>query len=645
MDDARRGPPDDPRPTLFISYAHADRDRIDPLTRVLTEAGMQVWWDALIEGGAAFAKTIEAALDIADAVVVAWSVHSVASDWVRDEAAHGRDRGRLVPISLDGTMPPLGFRQYHFIDFTRWQGSAQAPEIKALLSAIAAAGSERGAAPRVAPLPAKRAVLARRGVLIGAGGAALLAAGGYGAWRALSARDAPDGSIAVLPFANLSGDPSQTWFSDGLSEEMRAKLGEAGGFKVAAQTSSNHFRNHEADATTIGQALGVAWLLDGSVRRAGDTLRISAELIETRTGLSKWTNSFDRQLRDVFAVQSEIAMTVIQAVTGQIPAAADHLVKAGTSVVAAYDAYLQGRAAYNSDAGEGADRQALARFDQAIALDPGYAQAHTMRAATLLDIASEYAPAEQLAAIHADALGSARRATELAPLYPYGWLVLGQETLYSRHDFRAARPFYDKAHDLGPLDPEVLGQFAYFAARSGRIDEGLAAMDRKLDLDRLNPLVYSGKGQLLYCAKRYAESVKLFSQALQRNPGMNHAPSGVGFSLLMQGDLAQARTAFVSEPEERQRLTGLAIVDHRLGSDAAAKVSMATLESKFGDAGLYLQALVLAQWGAIDRALDALEHARAANTSGLAWVLIEPLLDPLRGTPRFKALLAGMGLL
>jgi tetratricopeptide (TPR) repeat protein len=324
---------------------------------------------------------------------------------------------------------------------------------------------------------------------------------------------------------------------------------------------------------------------------------------------------------------------------------ANRLAKAGTSVVAAYDAFLQGRAAYNSDTGESADRQALANFDQAIALDPGYAQAHAMRAATLLDIASEYAPADQLAAIHAEALGSARRATELAPLYAYGWLVLGQETLYSRHDFRAARPFFDKAHDLGPLDPEVLGQFAYFAARSGRIDEGLAAMDRKLDLDRLNPLVYAGKGQLLYCAKRFGDSVKLFDQALKMNPGMNHAPSGVGFSLLMQGDLAQARAAFVSEPEERQRLTGLAIVDHRLGAEAAAKASLATLQNTFADAGLYLQALVLAQWGAIDQALDALEHARAANTSGLAWVLIEPLLDPLRATARFKALLAGMGLL
>ncbi|WP_067615125.1 TIR domain-containing protein [Novosphingobium sp. FSW06-99] len=632
---------------LFISYARADRERIDPLTRVLTEAGHQVWWDALIEGGEAFAKSIESALDLADVVIVAWSVHSVASDWVRDEASHGRDRGRLVPISLDGTLPPLGFRQYHFIDFSKWRGSAQAPEIAALVSAIAAGGTARATpSPDARARPsALRATLGRRALLFGTGSAVAALGGGYAAWRVLGAHGAPDGSIAVLPFANLSGDPEQSYFSDGLSEEMRAKLAEVGGFKVAAQISSDHFRNHEADARTIGDALGVAWLLDGSVRRAGDTLRITNELIEVRTGMTKWSQSYDRQMRDIFAVQSEIASTVIQAITGQIPAAAATLLKSGTAVVAAYDAFLRGRAYYNSDTGEDADRKALASFDAAIAADPNYAQAHAMRADTLLDIASEYAPADQLAALHADAMGSARRAVELAPRYAYGWLVLGEETLYSRHDFRAARPFYEKAHTLGPMDSEVLGQYAYFAARTGRLAEGIAAIERKIDLDRLNPLTYESKGLFLYCAKRFAEAARLFGQALAMSPGLSHAQSSLGFALLCQGELTAARAAFVAEPDERQRLTGLALVDRRLKAMPAARQSLDMLAHKFGDATLYLQAMVLAQWGETDRALDALEKARAANTPGLAWALVEPMLDPLRGQARFKRLLVGMGLL
>ena len=133
--------------TVFLSYARADRARIAPLARALEAQGLKVWWDALIAGGAAFARTIEAALEDADVIVVGWSQASVASDWVRDEAAHGRDRGRFVPISLDGTPPPLGFRQYHFIDFTRWNGADDAPELRQLLSAIRSAAA---AAPGVA---------------------------------------------------------------------------------------------------------------------------------------------------------------------------------------------------------------------------------------------------------------------------------------------------------------------------------------------------------------------------------------------------------------------------------------------------------------------------------------------------------------
>ena len=648
MEDTGPDPTVSKRPILFISYAHADRDRITPLIEALTEAGQQVWWDALIEGGEVFANTIESALDLADAVVVAWSSHSVTSDWVRDEATHGRDRGRLVPISLDGTLPPLGFRQYHSIDFAQWHGSApaaaNASEFKALLSAIGSAGTARPQVLRAGPTPIAQTPVRRRTVLIGAAGGAVALGAGLAAWHMTAAQAAPDGSIAVLPFANLSAEPDQAYFSDGLAEEMRAKLAEAGSFKVAARTSSNHFRNHEQDAVTIGRQLGVAWLLDGSVRRAGETLRISAELIDAQTGQKKWSNYFDRQLRDVFAVQSEIAVTVIQSVTGQIPAAAARLLKSGTSVVAAYDAYLKGRSLYDSDGGEDADRKALASFDAAIAADPNYAQAHAMRAQTLLDIAGDYTPADQLAAVHADTLASARRAVELAPGYAFAALVLGEETLYSRHDFRAARPYFDKAHALGPQDPEVLGQFAYFAARSGRIKEGLAAIERKIDLDRLNPLLYAGKGQILYGARRYAEAARVFGQAVEITPAMGHAHSGIGFALIGQGEMAAARAAFMAESVERPKLTGLAIVDHRLGAIAAAEASMAALQTKFGDAGLYAQAMVLAQWGRIDAALAALERARAENTSGLTWMLIEPLFDAMRNQPRFNRLLASMGL-
>ena len=634
--------PTDRPPIAFISYSHADRDRIMALTAVLTAAGQQVWWDGLIEGGETFAKTIESALDIADAVVVAWSVHSVESDWVRDEAAHGRDRGRLVPISLDGTAPPLGFRQYHFIDFSKWRGSTQSSEIVALLSALGAARAQKPA--RVSQAPARPAGVGRRALLLGAGAGVVALGGGIAGWRLLLRQNAPDNSIAVLPFANLSGDASQGYFSDGLSEELRARLGEAGEFKVAAQTSSDHFRNHDKDAVSIGQQLGVAWLLDGSVRRAGETLRVSTELIDAQSGLSKWTHSFDRAVGDVFAVQTEIATTVIQAVTGQIPEAAAALIKTGTSVFAAYDAFIKGLAQFDSNDGEAADRKALARFDAAIAADPNFARAYVRRAETLIDIASNYTRVEDLPAVYADARAAAQRAISLSPSLARAHLAIGQVLLDQRLDFHAARPWFDKARALGPNDTDVLGQCAYFLMRQGRISEALVTMDKAIDLDRLNPFMYLARAHALYCARRHGEAIKVYGQALAMNPRMTYAHAESGNVLLALGEVASARDAFAAEPLDSEKWTGLAIAAHRAGDKAAAQQNMAALKTRYGDTVLYQQGVILAQWGEIDQALATLEHARRLNDGGLIWSLTEPLLDPLRNQPRFKALLASMGL-
>jgi TolB-like protein/tetratricopeptide (TPR) repeat protein len=636
--------PAKPGPIVFISYARADREQVARLTDALTAAGPQVWWDALIEGGEAFARTIESALDLADVVVVVWSATSVVSDWVRDEAAHGRDRGRLVPISIDGTAPPLGFRQYHVIDFSKWRASPGAPEMKALLSAIAAAATARGDAPRSGPGTAVRRGIGRRTLLIGAATGAAVAGTGFAGWRLIGHTGAPDNSIAVLPFANLSGDAAQGYFSDGLSEELRAKLGEAGGFKVAAKTSSDHFRNHDKDATAIGAQLGVAWLLDGSVRRSGSTVRISTELVDAQSGLSKWTKSYDRQLSDIFAVQSEIASTVIQEVTGAIPAATAALIKSGTTRIAAYDAYLKGRGFYSNDDGADADNKALASFDEAIAADPNYAQAHVMRAEALLDIAGSYAKLDQIPGLYAEALAAGQRALALAPDLASAHLVVGEEQLFARLDFRAAKPYFDKAMALGGHDSHVLGTFAYFAVRAGRIADALTAVDTMIDVDRLNAFAYLAKARCLYCARRHAEAIKQFGTALAMNPRMSHAHAGTGFALLAMGQIVAARDAFAAEPTDFLKSTGLAIAARRAGDAKAAEANLAKLKAGYGDAGLYQQALVAAQWGDVPLALALLERARVLIDGGLTWALTEPMFDPIRNQPRFKTLLAGMGL-
>jgi hypothetical protein len=174
MESHSTAPDTDERLTIFLSYARADRQRAEKLAHALDLAGFEVWWDALIEGGAAFANSIREALDAADAVIVLWSRSSIDSDWVRDEAAQGRDRRRLVPLSLDGSEPPLGFRQYHAIDLRKWRGKADAPEMVMVARAIAAATGQPRPSVRSSAKP-----ISRRSVLwIGSGAAAVVVGGG-----------------------------------------------------------------------------------------------------------------------------------------------------------------------------------------------------------------------------------------------------------------------------------------------------------------------------------------------------------------------------------------------------------------------------------------------------------------------------------
>ncbi|MGB7904706.1 MAG: TIR domain-containing protein, partial [Steroidobacteraceae bacterium] len=264
------------RPTAFLSYSHADQDRVRLLANALEQAGISVWWDTLIEGGAVFAKSVEVALDRCDAVIVAWSKVSVSSDWVLDEAAQGRDMRKLVPVSLDGTMPPLGFRQYLSVDLLGWRGDANATQIATIVRGVAAiAGRPIEAAAYQGKLHAPGspppARLTRRAMLLVAGGTALAGAAGIFAWRSSRPGGGPTAaavnSVAVLPFKNISGDTSQDYFSDGLSEELRSTLARNLKLQVMAQASSAKFRDRTEDAVTIASRLGVAYLLDGTVRK------------------------------------------------------------------------------------------------------------------------------------------------------------------------------------------------------------------------------------------------------------------------------------------------------------------------------------------------------------------------------------------
>lgn len=631
---------------VFVSYSRDDQKRAIPVIDALKKAGFSVWWDGLIGGGERFLHTTEAALEGARAVVVLWSARSVASHWVRDEATRGRDRHCLVPLSLDGSEPPLGFRQFQVIDFSKWRGQTGAPECERLIDAVSRLCA--GDTPPVIRTPTRLASPSRRAMVLGAGATALVA-GGAGAWWAglIGDGNARANSVAVLPFENLSGDTDQAYFADGLSAELRAALSRNVALKVAAQTSSDAARSLNLDARGIAARLGVAFLLDGNVRLASSVVRISAELIDGQTGLVSWAKSYERPIDDVLAVQGEIATSVTAALTSVIAASNDGKGKApgGTSNVAAFDAYLRGRDLYNNAGDEAGERAALAQFDAAIALDPEFAAAHSARARSLTVIANQYGTLSETRRYYDLALQYARRAVALAPEFADAQSTLGSVLFQARLEVAQARAPFDLSYRLGAGDASVIGRYALYCAATGQHREALDAAKRAAELDPLNPLTQRALGFVHYAARRYREAIAAVETALAANSPLGNSNAIIGASKLMLGDRSGARVAFARESNALYRDTGLAIVDHLSGRTQEAAAARARVVSGLGIGQLtfYQQAQIAAQWGETAAALNLLDQAYRNVDSGLIYARNDPMLDPLRQRSEFIRLLSTLG--
>ncbi|MES2137189.1 MAG: TIR domain-containing protein [Pseudomonadota bacterium] len=627
-------------PTLFLSYAHSDRAKAQRLAAVIGENGYTVWWDALIEGGTRYAKSIDEALAAADAVLVLWSKASIDSDWVRDEAAQGRDRHRLVPLSLDGSLPPLGFRQYQMIDLSGWRGRADAPQLVAVRRAVAAALGEEPA-----PLqgPAAARFTRRQAVAGGTLAVAAIASGGaFVGWRSgIFAGTAQPRSIAVLPFRNLSGDSGQAYLSDGVTEEIRSALARNLGLMVLAGTSSNAARDKGGDAKAIAARLGVTYLLEGSVQRAGNLVRVGANLTNGATGFSEWSQQVERKLEDIFAFESEIARTVSNALSVEM--ATDAPAPGGTRNAQAYEAYLRGKALYNAASGEETDRAARANFEIAVAADSKFALAHAALSRALASIASNSAQASELKPLYGAAVTEAERAIALAPTMPQGQLALGYAKFAGFLDVRGARPSFDRAYQYGRGDADIVLLYALYCVRAGRFGEARDAIERALALDPLNPRTERAAGSIAFASRRYDEAIGHYRRALVLNPQMTSANAGIALALMQLGRLDQARAAAKAEKSAMFGLTALASIEHRAGNNGAAQQALDLLVAKEGDSALYQQAEVMAQWGRTDAAFALLAKAHGVGDSGLTATTTDPLLDPISKDPRFARFVRDIG--
>lgn len=643
--------------TVFLSYCRSDQADAARLAAALTAAGLDVWWDHLIEGGAAFAKRIESALEGADAVVVLWSARSIESDWVLDEAARGRDLRKLVPASLDGTPSPLGFRQYQTVDLVRWREGGDEAPLQALVRAVSAMGAGaktdglRSAPHNPEPMPARGggpANAARRRLMLGALAAVPALGGGFYAWRHFAGGSAVviDNSVAVLPFSNGSEDAAQAYFSDGLSEEVRSTLTRNLALRVMAKSSSSRFATDPRDATEIAGELGVSYLLRGRVRRQDDEVRVSVNLIDGRTGFDRWAESFDGRLSDAFQVQSDIAYAVANALSAFVGGNRDDrdglAAVGGTTDPSALDAYLRGRTLYDLSSDEASERAALQAFDDALASDPGFAAAHAARARSLTTIANQYGSPDENVRLYAEAVAAAERAIALAPALAEAHSTLGFTRFQGQLDARGAREPFQESRRLGAGEATVLTRFAQYAARCGRHDEARDALEPALVRDPLNPLIHRAAGGIAYAGKRFADAIPPLEKALAMNPKLTRAHAAIGDARLNLGDIDGAIAAYAKEPVADMRFAGLAVAHRRAGRNDEAEAAMRELRA-LGDRVLYQQAQALAEARAIDEAFDALERAHALRDSGLIYARNDPFLDPLRGDARFNALLERLG--
>ena len=395
---------------VFVSYKSEDRARVAPLVAALEADGVGVWWDAHIGGGSSWRQTIEDELTAARCVIVVWSERSVGREgsFVADEATRAQRRGAYLPVRIDPVEPPLGFGETQALSLIGWKGDRTDPHYQGLLAAVQAllAGKPR-------PVPA--AYQAKRGVdrrLVLGGGAAAVVVAGAGGWWALHRNSAPGDSVAVMPFANLSGDPAQAYFSDGIAEELRDALTRIASLKVAARTSSELMR--DVDTTTAAAKLGVASILTGSVRRGAGTIRINAELVDGKSGLTRWSEAYDRAIGDALAIQSNIADSVAGALKIALGGAQKTLLTVGgTSNAVAQDAYLRGLALSRQNK----NKQAIEQLDVAIAADPNFAKPYASRAGARVSTAALTLGGGALRAEMAKAEADARRSIMLAP----GW--------------------------------------------------------------------------------------------------------------------------------------------------------------------------------------------------------------------------------
>ena len=570
-------PPPPAMSDVFVSYARSTEPLARQVCEALRASGYSAWRDDELPAHRAYSEVIEERLKAAKAVVVLWSADAAKSQWVRSEADIARQAGTLVQAAIDGTIPPMPFDQIQCADLSGWDGDAQAPGWRKLESSVAALVGR--ASPDEDMLPAR------------------------------------ERSICVLPFENMSGDPEQEYFSDGISEDITTDLSKVSALKVTARNTAFTFKGQAVDVCRIARELRVGHVLEGSVRKAGSRVRITAQLIDGATGDHVWAERYDRDLTDIFAIQDEISRAIVEALKLKLlPEEKKAIKERGTINVDAYNLYLMARNYWVT--GNHGDR---GREERVIRIS--------------------------------------KRAVEIDPDYPRAWALLS--IAQSNLHFGFGDPCEDgvaaanRALSLDPTIAEAYCAKARQLAESDRHDEAFEQLEIGLRLDPNSWELHKAAANLLMNTGRVAEATRHFEKAAEVMETDYHAWGMLVTCYLATGDKQRADEAAGKSIEEAERVlasdpsngaaisfvvAGLAALGE--GDRAREWIDRALLIDPDNLNMRYNFACALANLGDREGSIEMIERALLEGKGAIGNAEFDPDLALIRDDPRYKAILA-----
>jgi TolB-like protein len=657
-------------PDVFISYASPDSAVAETVCEALERAGVTCWIAPRdVTPGTFYADEIVHAIDAAKAIVLILSQNAAESPHVLREVERAASkRHPVVSLRIDHAPLPAGLE--YFLNTSQWLDASAGDKARAMPKLVAAVriAIEKPATPdsAIAGAPTRASYPAggdRARTAILAGSLLIVAIAGFAAYRSwqlarqsaaprtptvIAATPAavpaalaiPEKSVAVLPFTDLSEKKDQEYFADGMAEEILDLLAKIPGLTVIGRTSSFQFKGKNEDLRTIGAKLNAAYILEGSVRKSGDQVRITAQLINTRTGTHAWSETYDRHIGDVLKLQDAIAAAIVREM--QLTVASTSLTPRSTPKNAdAYDLILRGRHALDRTDNEGAD-EAVTLFQQALDQDPTSADAAA-------GLANAYSSQVQ-GGSRAPAIGfeQARRAAtnalELDPKNVMARVVLADIHMFYDWDWTASERELKQIATVAPHNVDMLTEEAWLSETLGRWDDALKQIQAALAQDPMNPEAFQNLATIQESRGHLPEAEAAMRRALDIRPTYGYGHYILGLILLARGDRDAALLEMQQETQEDGKRQGLAIVYYALGRKADSDAALAGMLQMDAELNAFGIAEVYGFRGQTDEAMHWLERAYAQKDAYLYTIRRNPLLKNLESDPRYKAFLRKMNL-